>query len=271
MGSLAYYPCAVMPRGIGQATVNKYGVEILQLVRQHSGNSRPLMLRQRQQGLPHSTGQAASAHPTAAGPDDAGSKTDRLLCSELKKWRLATARAGQMPAHRILHNSVLEQIVLRKPKTQEALRAIEGIGAVKVTRYSAEVIGIILRFSAAGQQGCASAALTPAATCGPTAPASASAPAITVDGAELSLRARMLAELKKWRRGQAAAEGKPQWWILKEVHLDELVAKKPMTEQALLGCSGIGEVRRRARCFSPCSLCPSCAASTMPHQCGTLR
>ena len=258
--SLPYYPCATMPRGVGQATVNKYGIEILQLVRQHSGNSRPLMLRQRQGGLthstqqgslPHRTEQASSAPPdAAAAPAVAVSETDRLLYSELKKWRLVTARAGQMPAHRVFHNTVLEAIVLQKPNTPEALRAIEGIGEIKVTRYSAEVIDIVLSFSAAGQQGCgASATPTQAAACGPaphastSAPASAPAPTIVVDGAELSLRARMLAELKKWRRGQAAAEGKPQWWILKEVHLDEIVAKKPMTEQALRGCSGMGEVR----------------------------
>ena len=65
----------------------------------------------------------------------------------LKKWRLERARAGNIAAYIVFHDSVLEQIASRKPKDWADLAAIDGVGPVKLERYGDEVLGVLRRYN----------------------------------------------------------------------------------------------------------------------------
>ena len=53
----------------------------------------------------------------------------------LKSWRLARARADEIPAYLVFHNSTLAEIVRRAPRTKEELAAVPGVGPAKLERY----------------------------------------------------------------------------------------------------------------------------------------
>jgi ATP-dependent DNA helicase RecQ len=66
----------------------------------------------------------------------------RLLAA-LKAKRLEVARAQKQPAFIIFHDKVLIEMARRRPKTNEDLRAIPGIGADKMARHGAIFLAVI--------------------------------------------------------------------------------------------------------------------------------
>jgi ATP-dependent DNA helicase RecQ len=65
------------------------------------------------------------------------------LLQRLKAWRLAEARAQSVPAFVILHDSTLTEIARWRPPDLASLASIGGIGAKKLERYGAAVLGVI--------------------------------------------------------------------------------------------------------------------------------
>jgi ATP-dependent DNA helicase RecQ len=82
---------------------------------------------------------------TASRPSDAGnlSSAEAALFESLKEWRRNEARAQGVPAYVILHNNSLTEIARARPTGVEALSAIGGIGATKLERYGAAIIGLV--------------------------------------------------------------------------------------------------------------------------------
>jgi len=82
---------------------------------------------------------------TASRISDAGdlSSAEAALFERLKEWRRNEARAQGVPAYVILHNNSLTEIARTRPTDVEALAAIGGIGATKLERYGAAVIGLV--------------------------------------------------------------------------------------------------------------------------------
>jgi ATP-dependent DNA helicase UvrD/PcrA len=61
----------------------------------------------------------------------------------LKAWRLERARADDVPAYVVFHNSTLEEIASRKPRSLAELGAVPGVGPSKLGRYGEEVLAAL--------------------------------------------------------------------------------------------------------------------------------
>ena len=61
----------------------------------------------------------------------------------LKQWRLERAKADEVPAYVVFHNSTLEQIAERGPRTLSELAAVPGFGPTKLERYGEEVLAAL--------------------------------------------------------------------------------------------------------------------------------
>lgn len=73
---------------------------------------------------------------------------ERRNLAQLKKWRLEKARDEHVPAYMICPDRTLEHLVIEKPVTIEALNAIHGLGASRITRYGEELLEALRRASA---------------------------------------------------------------------------------------------------------------------------
>jgi DNA helicase-2/ATP-dependent DNA helicase PcrA len=63
----------------------------------------------------------------------------------LKAWRLERAKADEVPAYVVFHNSTLEEIALRAPRSRADLASVPGVGPAKLERYGAEVLSVLER------------------------------------------------------------------------------------------------------------------------------
>ncbi len=79
---------------------------------------------------------AGQASPAAAELDAAAQQR----FAALKAWRAEVARAHNLPAYVIFHDTTLAAIAERAPQTLEDLQDISGVGATKLERYGQEVL-----------------------------------------------------------------------------------------------------------------------------------
>jgi ATP-dependent DNA helicase UvrD/PcrA len=61
----------------------------------------------------------------------------------LKAWRLERARRDEVPAYVVFHNSTLEEIAGRRPRSLAELAAVPGVGPAKLERYGDEVLAAL--------------------------------------------------------------------------------------------------------------------------------
>ena len=61
----------------------------------------------------------------------------------LRAWRAGEARTQTVPPYVIFHDSVLREIASVLPATLDELGQIKGVGASKLQRYGARVLGIL--------------------------------------------------------------------------------------------------------------------------------
>jgi DNA helicase II / ATP-dependent DNA helicase PcrA len=61
----------------------------------------------------------------------------------LKQWRFERAKADEVPAYVVFHNSTLEEIAERGPRTLAELAAVPGVGPTKLERYGEEVLAAL--------------------------------------------------------------------------------------------------------------------------------
>jgi len=78
-------------------------------------------------------------------PTQTGRPTDEPLMADLRAWRLAHARADEVPAYRVAADTVLAEIVMERPASIAALRRVKGIGPDKLERYGEEILAIVAR------------------------------------------------------------------------------------------------------------------------------
>jgi ATP-dependent DNA helicase RecQ len=71
------------------------------------------------------------------------SAADDTLLDRLKAWRLTQSRIQSVPAFVILHDKTLAEIARQRPPDLTALHEIAGIGAAKLERYGAALVGIV--------------------------------------------------------------------------------------------------------------------------------
>ena len=80
---------------------------------------------------------ARASVATALSVDEMG------LFERLKAWRGAEARTQAVPAYVVLHDSTLAQIARDRPCNLDALGGIGGIGAKKLEKYGAALLGLV--------------------------------------------------------------------------------------------------------------------------------
>ncbi len=61
----------------------------------------------------------------------------------LRAWRAAEAKLQGVPPYVIFHDSVLRELAGLRPSTMDALGELRGVGASKLERYGAAVLGIV--------------------------------------------------------------------------------------------------------------------------------
>jgi DNA helicase-2/ATP-dependent DNA helicase PcrA len=61
----------------------------------------------------------------------------------LKTWRLERARRDEVPAYLVFHNSTLEEIAGRRPRSLAELGSVPGVGPAKLDRYGVEVLAAL--------------------------------------------------------------------------------------------------------------------------------
>jgi ATP-dependent DNA helicase RecQ len=71
---------------------------------------------------------------------------DQDLREYLREWRRTVAREMKLAAFVVLHDSTLDEICRRQPKTISELREVPGIGEKKAETYGREVLAALQRF-----------------------------------------------------------------------------------------------------------------------------
>jgi DNA helicase-2/ATP-dependent DNA helicase PcrA len=79
----------------------------------------------------------------AAKPKQTLEQTPAVLA--LKEWRLARARAEEVPAYVVFNDRTLAELVARSPTTLAELAAVPGIGPAKLERFGAELLAAVAR------------------------------------------------------------------------------------------------------------------------------
>ncbi len=70
---------------------------------------------------------------------------DDPIFAALKQWRLERARADDVPAYVVFHNSTLAAIAGRKPQSLGDLARVPGVGPAKLDRYGDDVLTALVR------------------------------------------------------------------------------------------------------------------------------
>jgi ATP-dependent DNA helicase RecQ len=73
---------------------------------------------------------------------EAGPEAQSLF-EALRAWRAAEAKAQRIPPYVIFHDTVLREIAAVRPTSVEELGQIKGVGASKMQRYGAAVLGVV--------------------------------------------------------------------------------------------------------------------------------
>ncbi len=68
---------------------------------------------------------------------------DPELFDALAAWRKQRARAEEIPAYIVFHNSVLAAIADAKPRSLSELATVAGVGPSKLERYGEDVLGVV--------------------------------------------------------------------------------------------------------------------------------
>jgi ATP-dependent DNA helicase RecQ len=87
--------------------------------------------------LSDSSGVAASDDTQASG------NTHLALFEALRLWRRQVAQEHGVPAYTVFHDSTLQEIARRRPGSTEELRAVSGVGAIKLERYGPAVLDLV--------------------------------------------------------------------------------------------------------------------------------
>ena len=68
---------------------------------------------------------------------------DSELFERLRRWRSEQSSQQKVPAYVVLHNSHIEEISARKPRTTHELGAIKGVGLRRAARYGEQILALV--------------------------------------------------------------------------------------------------------------------------------
>ena len=127
--------------GIGPHKLERYGEDILKLVKSHStespdpGKAPHTTKRQERPPLPDRGKNPPLPRPIP--PQDAA------LFNALTEWRLGVARQSGIPAYTVLNNRTMEEIARIRPHTNATLLLVHGIGPRKLEKYGQELLAMV--------------------------------------------------------------------------------------------------------------------------------
>lgn len=93
-----------------------------------------------------SRSQAQSQPKERRRQESSPSEADPLLAEYLREWRRNMARENKVPAYIILHDSTLEELCRRRPRSFAELKQVPGIGEKKADVYGAEILQALRNF-----------------------------------------------------------------------------------------------------------------------------
>ncbi|MBK9518102.1 MAG: ATP-dependent DNA helicase RecQ [Anaeromyxobacter sp.] len=81
----------------------------------------------------------------APGADDGadGAALDLELFEALRAWRAAEARARGVPAYVVFPDATLAEVAARKPRSEDQLAEVKGIGPKKLEAYGADLLRLV--------------------------------------------------------------------------------------------------------------------------------
>ena len=65
------------------------------------------------------------------------------MVAALKAWRLAEARRRKVPAFHVLHDRVLLAVAAARPRTDDELLAVKGMGPALLKKYGPGILRIL--------------------------------------------------------------------------------------------------------------------------------
>jgi superfamily II DNA helicase RecQ len=72
-----------------------------------------------------------------------GANPDPDVLAALKLWRARAAKAANVPAYVIFHDTTLAAVAELRPATKDALLAVPGLGPVKAERYGEALLAVV--------------------------------------------------------------------------------------------------------------------------------
>jgi ATP-dependent DNA helicase RecQ len=90
--------------------------------------------------------QPGESAPRSARSAASGSPADPELWEYLREWRRETAKEANIAAFVVLHDSSLEEICRRRPRSLAELRQVSGIGERKAELYGQSILEALVRF-----------------------------------------------------------------------------------------------------------------------------
>jgi DNA helicase-2/ATP-dependent DNA helicase PcrA len=90
----------------------------------------------------------ARRSPVRLGGPALGDDPDPDVFAALKVWRSTAARAANVPAYVIFHDTTLAAVAEVRPTTRDALLAIPGLGPVKAERYGDDLLRVVAEHGA---------------------------------------------------------------------------------------------------------------------------
>ena len=186
----------------------------------------------------NTTATSPSMHSSSSDSHLNFSEQDLELREALKMWRLAKARAQELPAFFIFDNKTLCEIVARKPRNKIDLLRVKGIGPEKCRQYGDAILSVVhahlFNYKHLMQNNDKTTMTIPSMN------NSSSDCHLNFFEQDLELREA----LRLWRLTAARAQALPAFCIFDNKTLDGIVARKPRNKIDLLDVIGIG----RAKC-----------------------
>ena len=71
------------------------------------------------------------------------SAADQALFEQLREWRAAVAREAEVPAFVVFSDATLAEIALARPRTDDALLAVNGVGAKKLETFGDAILRLV--------------------------------------------------------------------------------------------------------------------------------
>lgn len=104
-------------------------------------------VRELDRELKSASAELANQTPDAPEPVDETNpvepELDQKILAALKAWRTQTAKAASVPAYVVAHDSVLEEVAAKLPKTASQLLGLKGFGTAKVDKYGQEILQLV--------------------------------------------------------------------------------------------------------------------------------